>query len=275
MATRSVQAKRYDGGVGRDVDDELTVEDVLQVNINGEPFTVTMRTPGHDAELVRGLLFTEHVFDGEAADYSYSEVKDEAADRVLYVNVEIDSGQLTQDVILSRSLLSTSSCGLCGKKEMEEMGMRGEPLAPTQPMDVMRVAGMQAAMREQQATFSRSGGSHAAAAFTVEGIMLDVFEDIGRHNAVDKVVGALLISNRLDDAECLLVSGRVSYEIVMKTYAARIPFIVAVSAPSSLAVKVADQLGISLLGFCRDDRATVYSRLDNVGSCLSRLEKGP
>lgn len=262
MSGDEVNAVRFDEGSPSDVSEALAPEDVLQININGGPFTVTMRSPGNDAELVRGLLYTEHVL--EEGVYDYAETRDERSGRVLAVEVTADPALLSHDVVLSRTLLSTSSCGLCGRKEMEEMGMGGEPLSPTKSLDISHVPLMQEAMRTRQELFACSGGSHAAGLFTVEGELLAVYEDIGRHNAVDKAVGALLLKGNLDSAEILLVSGRVSYEIVMKAHAARTPFIAAVSAPSSLAAKTCDQLGICLLGFCRETRATVYSHAENI-----------
>jgi FdhD protein len=257
-----IDAVRFDDGKPSNVSEVLAPEDVLQININGNPFSVTMRSPGNDEELVRGLLYTEHVL--EEGGYEYAETRDARSGRVLAVEVTVDPALLSGDVVLSRSLLSTSSCGLCGRKEMEEMGMGGEPLSPLNPLSARSIPGMQEIMRARQELFAQSGGSHAAALFTLDAESLAVYEDIGRHNAVDKAVGSLLLQGKLDSAECLLVSGRVSYEIVMKAYAARTPFIVAVSAPSSLAAKTCDQLGISLLGFCRETRATVYSHPENV-----------
>lgn len=262
MAADPIRAVRFENGEASEISEVLAPEDVLQININGAPFTVTMRSPGHDRELVRGLLFTEHVL--KDGGYEYTETRDERSGRVLAVDMTVDPGLLSDEVVLSRSLLSTSSCGLCGKKEMEEMGLGGEPLTPSKPLAAELVPRMQAEMHARQDLFALSGGSHAAGLFDVDGTVLTVHEDIGRHNAVDKAVGALLLEGKLGRAEALVVSGRVSYEIVMKAYAAGTPFIAAVSAPSSLAAKTCDQLGITLLGFCRDSRATVYSHPESI-----------
>lgn len=265
MTTHQVNAVRYDAGSATHVSEQLAVEDVLQININGEPFSVTMRTPGDDEALVRGLLYTEDVVPAHGTEYRYDETVDPRTGRVLRADISIDPQALNADVAKGRSLMATASCGICGRKEMRDLGLGGEPLRPSAMLDVRWLPEWQAKMQAAQATFTRSGGSHAAAFFSLDGQCLAVNEDIGRHNAVDKVVGAVIMQRALDVAECLLVSGRVSYEIVLKAYKAGAPFIVAVSAPSSLSARASDELGITLIGFCRETRATVYSHAECVG----------
>jgi FdhD protein len=196
---------------------------------------------------------------------------DAKSGRVLAMDVDIPPAFLERDIAGSRSLASTSSCGLCGTREMAGLGVAGAPLVPGGVFDVARIPAMQERMRARQSTFEQSGGSHAAGAFTLGGDELAVYEDVGRHNAVDKVVGALLLHGSLGRAQCLLLSGRISYEIVLKAYKARIPFVAAVSAPSSLAVRAAQQLGLCIMGFCRETRATVYTHPEHVSGAGSRV----
>ena len=266
MKLRPVQAMRYDSGSACSVTEHVTEEDVLQINVNGEPFTVTLRTPGDDLELGRGLLFTESVCTSPAAPIVMHEKCDGKSGRVLAMDVDIPAAFLSRDISGARSLASTSSCGLCGAREMHGMGIAGAPLTPGGVFDPAGIPAMQERMRARQTTFRESGGSHAAAAFTLGGDELAVFEDVGRHNAVDKVVGALLDRNAIALAQCLLLSGRISYEIVIKAYKEGMPFVAAVSAPSSLAVRAAQQLGVCLLGFCRETRATVYTHPEYIAA---------
>jgi FdhD protein len=161
-------------------------------------------------------------------------------------------------------LAATSSCGLCGKESLEDVLRDIAPVARDVRIDADRLRVIHEAMRQRQSTFAGTGGSHAAAAATAEGDVLAVFEDIGRHNAVDKVVGYLLEKELLPRADVLAVSGRVSFEIVQKCARAGIPVLSAISAPSSLAVECAERWALTMAGFCREDRATFYSGLGRV-----------
>ncbi len=155
--------------------------------------------------------------------------------------------------------MSVSSCGICGKTELGELSFLGKTVDSKQQIDAGLFSELFNKMNSKQFDFKQSGGTHAAAAFNQNGDLLSAMEDIGRHNAVDKVIGNLLYTQQLNTAKVMTVSGRISYEIVIKVFKAGIPFLAAVSAPSSLAVDYAKELGISLLGFCRDGRATCYS----------------
>ncbi len=177
-----------------------------------------------------------------------------------------------KDFAGTRNVISASSCGICGKTSLDEENDR------VQNNEVLK-PGLVARMFEQvsarQRSFQQSGGTHAAGAFTIDGELLTVQEDIGRHNAVDKAIGWLINNRQLDKAKCLTVSGRVSYEIVNKAKAAGIPFLAAVSAPSSLAVDESEKAGISLLAFCRNDKLTVYSNPDQVAGEHTGMGTGP
>lgn len=255
-----------------EVEDLLTVEEALQININGKPYTLTMRTPGDDDYLVRGLLFTENITSGNQDYISLHLNKDFESGLVHSADVLVSPNDINYDFLTERTIYSGSSCGLCGKRETDDIKVQGEAINTNGEIKMNTLMAMFEKMNRKQTTFNRSGGSHASAAFNSEGEMLAHCEDIGRHNAVDKVVGQLLVSKKLASAFCLIVSGRLSYEIVTKTYRAGIPVLAAVSAPSSLAVSTAERLGITIAGFCRGNRATIYShtnRIQNINEeCL-------
>lgn len=257
MAIVEYQGQKYIDGESTLVRDLLTVEEALQITINNFPFSVTMRTPGKDLELVRGLLFSEDVFRG----YN-KELKIEFRQKnkiTTIANVLVDKDKLGSGYNNSRNLLSVSSCGICGKQELDEESTFQHCLTKEVQFSATELYGLFEKMSQQQDDFLRSGGSHAAAAFSEEGELLNLMEDIGRHNAVDKVIGELIWKEQLNNACGILVSGRISYEIVSKVFCAQIPILAAVSAPSSLAVEYAKQFGITLLGFCRGKKATCYA----------------
>lgn len=259
MATSNYEGKKFLGGEASKTLDYLTVEEALQININGEPFTVTMRSPGDDLSLVRGLLHSEGVIN----DIHYSPdivlKKENTEGIVTVVNLSIPEDKLGQGYTNSRSLLSVSSCGICGRTELEDLSFMGKILDQKGNVHIDTIHEMFDSMNQVQSAFHQSGGSHAAAAFDVDGNLLSSMEDIGRHNAVDKVIGDLIENESIKSAAAITVSGRISYEIIVKTFKAKIPVLCAVSAPSTLAVDYAKELGITLLAFCREDRATCYS----------------
>ena len=256
-ATVDLPLRRFDRGSFEERDDALVIEAPLEILLNSEPFSVTMRTPGQELALVRGLLFTEGVL-SSAAPFPVTRTACERGPWPRALDLEVPPELLSLDG-QERRLISASSCGLCGKKSWSPL--EAAPVAPSAPATVSasEVLAMQERMRAKQSTFERSGGTHAAAAFDAQGQLLALAEDIGRHNAVDKVVGELLLSGRLEDAQTLTVSGRVSFEIVSKAAQASFALLIAVSAPSSLAVELAQQGGITLIAFCRQGRFNVYS----------------
>ncbi|MEZ4874170.1 MAG: formate dehydrogenase accessory sulfurtransferase FdhD [Flavobacteriaceae bacterium] len=259
MATRNYEGRKFENASNKKMLDALTIEEPLQININGKPFTISMRTPGDDISLVRGLLHSEGVIKDR---YFHPDIllkKENKKGIISIVDVSIPKEKLGEGYANSRSLLSVSSCGICGKTELNELGFMGTTLDEAEALHMDLIPQLFAAMKQQQHDFNQSGGTHAAAAFTLEGKMLCLMEDIGRHNAVDKVVGKLIALEQLPAAKIVTVSGRISYEIVIKCFKARIPFLAAVSAPSSLAVDFAKELGITLLAFCRGERATCYA----------------
>jgi FdhD protein len=260
--TRTYHGLKIHGQKADQVNDELTLEQPLSVVINGSTFTLTMQTPGHEEQLVRGLLFSEGVYKDRKSSYVITEkiISDDGYISELHLSIPED--KLDQSQLNKRSLLSVASCGICGKTELDLP--IGKIDTESVNLDLSLIDLMFQAMAQKQSAFISSGGCHASSAFSVDFQMLSLMEDIGRHNAVDKVIGDLLMHQALDKARFLLVSGRVSYEIVVKCFTAGIPFLLAVSAPSTLAVDFAKELGITLLGFCRENRATVYSNAQRI-----------
>ena len=251
------EGEKFEKGSLSKVNDYLTIEEALQININEKPFTVIMRSPGFEEDMVRGLLHNEDIYTGNSK-LKLNSYKKNKLDYITELNVTISNADLGSGYLNSRSLLSVSSCGICGKRELGDLSVKGDKLAgygfSPELIDVLLDK-----MRNEQLGFSQSGGSHASAAFDENGDLLIIREDIGRHNAVDKVIGGLINEGLLERSKFLAVSGRISYEIVTKTFRAKIPVLLAVSAPSSLSVDFAKELGVSIFGFCRDKKATRYS----------------
>ncbi|MGB5647225.1 MAG: formate dehydrogenase accessory sulfurtransferase FdhD [Muriicola sp.] len=259
MATRNYQGEKFDVQGVDPVVDALTVEEALQININGKPFTMSMRTPGADNDLIRGLLHSEAIITSTQFHPTPILQKENEEGIVTVVDLEIPEAYLGIGYSNSRSLLSVSSCGICGKTELGEKAFEGKAIEASSQFSAESFTEMFAQMNRGQFDFKQSGGTHAAALFDANGSLLVVKEDIGRHNAVDKAIGWLLLRGRMDEAKAMTVSGRISYEITIKAFKAGIPFLAAVSAPSSLAVDYAKEFGITLLGFCREGRATCYA----------------
>jgi FdhD protein len=264
--SKSFPALRQNGKEIAEATDHLAEERALQILVNGQPYSMTMQTPGAERFLVRGLLHAEGAGDGGFLLFAQSE----SADRTV-VEVEIECPDIPGG---ARRLAANSSCGVCGKESLDGVFREIAPVDKEARTDATRLLGIHEAMRSLQSTFSGTGGSHAAAAATADGEILSVFEDVGRHNAVDKVVGFLLEKGGLARADVLAVSGRVSFEIVQKCARAGIPVLSAISAPSSLAVESAQRWGITLAGFCREGRATFYCGLDRVDRSKEQINHG-
>ena len=239
------------------IEDTIVVEAPLQININEEPYTVVMRTPDDDLELIRGLLFAEDIYKN-ALSFKCTTIKVEGKIPAI-INVSIPKDKLGKGYLNKRTLLSVSSCGICGKKELKDIKVTGSKLDTNTILSATIIHKMFIEMLSFQKTFEDTGGSHAAALFNKENKLLTIKEDIGRHNAVDKTIGHLLLNTNLKEANYLLVSGRVSYEIVSKAFIAKIPVIIAVSACSSLAIDFAKEFGICLVGFTRTNKMTIYA----------------
>lgn len=261
--TQPISALRVTAGEGVVVREALVVEAPLQVSINERAFAVTMRTPGADRELARGMLLTEDILGMGARGFTLDAPVCDPDGRIMELNVRIPETMLCEGVFDRRRLMASAACGICGQREWQELPDDAVPLRPAAPFDPRRLPAMFAAIEAAQGAFRETGGCHAAAAFTLAGEMRCLYEDVGRHNAVDKVAGHLAL-HAVREAQVLVVSGRVSFEIVLKAYRAGLPFIAAVSAPSSLAAELGARLGVAVLGFCRGDRATVYAGRDAI-----------
>ena len=238
--------------------DELAVEEPLEIQVDTRPVSVTMRTPGHDDELAAGFLLTEGILHARAdvsgiTPYARNE-KQNVIGVFLAPDVTVDFAQLTRHVFAS------SSCGLCGKATIDAVHQHFPPVRGKFRIALNTLLSLPARMRERQETFDRTGGLHAAALFDAQGQLLVLREDVGRHNAVDKVIGHAFLGGQFPlDQQLLLVSGRASFEILQKALAAHIPVVCAVSAPSSLAVEFARASGQTLVGFLRGEGMNVYA----------------
>lgn len=254
------QVTEWEDGSVRSVQDSLATEEPLEIRVDGTPITVTMRTPGHDLELATGFLLTEGMIQTLDQLSLIRTVAPSNGVRSNVVEVELKESHF-DSADLQRNFFAASSCGICGKASIDAIRTRG--LGPPNPdfrVDPGILCRLPETLSTEQAIFSRTGGLHAAALFDESGALLALREDIGRHNAVDKVVGWALLDGRLPLSErVLLVSGRGGFEIAQKTLAAGIPVLASVSAPSSLAVKLAREFSLTLVGFLRGRRFVVYS----------------
>jgi FdhD protein len=245
-------------GAGSARDDELAVEEPVEIRVDTRSVSVTMRTPGHDKELAAGFLVTEGIVRkprdiAEIKPYLRND-RANVVDVFLADTARVDFGRLTRHVFMS------SSCGLCGKASIEAVHQHFAPVKKRLRVERAALWEMAQRLQRRQETFAKTGGLHAAAVFTARGKLVVVREDVGRHNAVDKVIGHGLLNGRFPFAEhVLLVSGRASFEIMQKALAARIPLVAAVSAPSSLAVDFAEASGQTLVGFLREGRMNIYA----------------
>ena len=259
--SETVLTRRVDGRSLRRSPDEVVVEEPLSIHLDDTLVATTMRTPGHDFELAVGFCFTEGLLGGAEVRTCRYCGTGSAVDTEFNV-VSVDTGGLAPTPT-PRLGPATSSCGLCGSQTLDELTDRLEPLPAVDgpPLEVLLAAPDR--LREAQGLFAATGSVHAAAAVTAEGALLEVREDIGRHNAVDKVVGRLLLDGGLPARGLgLVVSGRASFELVAKAWAAGFASMVAVSGPSALAVDTARRAGLVLIGFARDGGGNLYAPLD-------------
>jgi FdhD protein len=259
---RQLEVVRAEGGRSYADTDPVAVEEPLEVRLEGAPFAVIMRTPGADADLVSGFLLHERVI-ANAEDIRRVEPVDSAV-----INVRLSrrrAERLPELLDRRRQTATSSSCGLCGRNSLESLRLDTAVLASSWAVARDVMAGLPATLRGAQTTFAETGGLHAAGIFTVDGALELSAEDVGRHNAVDKVIGRMLTLRRLPLSESILcVSGRSSFEIVQKAFLAGIPLVAAVSAPSTLAVEFAESVGMTLSGFVRDGRFNIYTHGERI-----------
>jgi FdhD protein len=267
-AAPGLQVRKWSAGRWTDSPDAVVTEEPLQLMLEGKPLSGVMRTPGHDLELSLGLMFSEGILRAPE-DVSVVHISAEAEETETGIRVEADLVESNQvDVRFvgeprrkpERSMLSSSACGVCGTVLIEDLRRDLAALPGGPEVDPSLLPGLVDILREGQGVFDRTGGLHAAGLFDRTGKLLCVREDVGRHNAVDKVVGrALLDGNLPASTSILVVSGRAGYEIVQKSISAGIPVLAAVGAPSSLAVALAREFNQTLVGFLRGDRFNVYA----------------
>jgi len=255
------QVSEWEAGNLRRFQDYLVAEEPLEIRVGGAPLTVTMRTPGHDLELAAGFLFTEGLVQERGQIASLSEDSaDKPESRGNRVEVEFAGAELGREQ-MQRNFFAASSCGICGKASIDAIRVRGvQPPNPEFRFDSELLCTLPEKLRAAQTIFGRTGGLHAAGLFSAQGELIAVREDVGRHNAVDKIAGWALLNGKLPLAEhALMVSGRGGFEIIQKALVAGIPLLASVSAPSGLAVQLARELGLTLVGFLRGRRFLIYS----------------
>lgn len=257
-ASKTIEIQRAKNGKLKSLRDVVSIEEPLEIRIkhggSPQPISVTMRTPGHDAELALGFLFTEGIL--------------KHANEVVHIN-QVDTNIIEvgvrTDVVLnlesqSRKFYTTSSCGVCGKSSLEAVRVRVKHNDSEFSISQKVLTGLPKLARQAQAEFEATGGIHASTLFDAEGNLLLTREDVGRHNALDKAIGRLFQQDKLPSSKTiLLVSGRASFELVQKAAVAGIPVMAAIGAPSSLAVDLAKECGICLIGFLKADRFNIYS----------------
>jgi FdhD protein len=253
VSPRTIASVLRDG-----VRDEVAVEEPLEIRVDGQPLAVTMRTPGHDDELALGFLYGEGLIDGPRE----AGLTDDLAANIVEV-----AGPLLREVG-GRRFYTTSSCGVCGKGALEEVAVHAPRLAGGPTVDRALLAALPDRLR--QPTFERTGGLHATGLFSADGELLIVREDVGRHNAMDKVIGRALLDGRLPLRDAILcVSGRLAFELVQKAVVAGAPILVGVGAPTSLAVELAVDRDLTLAGFARGDRVNIYAGARRVRSAAA------
>ncbi len=260
---RSVELVRVEGERRETLSDRVAVERPLEVRLSGEPFSVIMRTPGNDRHLAVGFLFSEGIV---RSSRDIASIHSEADDDVIDVSLAAGRAAILPDVLgTRRNVAMNSSCGLCGRRTLESLDVPGARLETRWSVPAAIVSSLPGQLARGQQAFAETGGLHAAALVFPDGAVEHTAEDVGRHNAVDKLVGLMVMTGRLPlDGHMLAVSGRLSFEIVQKAWLAGLAMIVAVSAPSSLSIDLAERAGMTIIGFTRGGRFNIYTGADRV-----------
>jgi FdhD protein len=245
---------RFDDGSREDAEDAVVVEEPLEIRLGEKPVSVTLRTPGDDFDLAAGFLFSESILRDPS---DIAAIRHWGSPNV--VRVDLREGVKVDLQRLHRHFYSTSSCGVCGKVSIDALRVQTSAIVSELRVTPDVVVTLPEKLRAQQKAFDATGGIHAAGIFTADGTLLRLREDVGRHNAVDKVIGSFFREGVALDQHILVVSSRTSFEIVQKAIVARVPILAAVGAPSSLAVELACELNLTLLGFVRDGRFNLYA----------------
>jgi FdhD protein len=251
--------RRFENGRLELADDTLAVEEPLEIRVGERPVSVTLRTPGDDFDLAAGFLFTESILSGSS---DVASIRHWGSPNV--VRVDVIEGVALDLQRLQRHFYSTSSCGVCGKTSIDALRVQVAPIESAARVTSAVIASLPDTLRGAQKAFDATGAIHAAGIFSAAGDLLRVREDVGRHNAVDKVVGSFFREGVSLDDRIMVVSGRTSFEIVQKALVARAAILAAVGAPSTLAVELATEFGLTLLGFVREGRFNVYSAPERI-----------
>jgi FdhD protein len=256
--SRRVSVLKIDDQPPRRVEDDIVTEEPLEIRVNGESFSVTMRTPGDDFDLAIGLLWTEGIIHSrdEIGTIAYCPDEEQPELKNIVNAGLVDAGRKLES---SRRLWSNSSCGLCGKATLDAIRQVCQPVVSSVNVAFDLLCSLPTRLREAQANFERTGGIHAVALFDDQGSLLVLREDIGRHNAVDKVLGAALTHGLSLTDVIMMVSGRLGFEIVQKALVAGVPIVASISAPSSLAVELANDFGMTTVGFLRGRSMNIYT----------------
>jgi FdhD protein len=258
-----VSVVKVDETLSQRVDDDVVIEEPLEIRVNGDSLTVTMRTPGNDFDLAVGLLWTEGIIrvSEEIGTIAYCPDEEQPELKNIVNVVLVDTQRKIEP---SRRLWSNSSCGLCGKATLESIRQVCRPVAASISVSAELLFSLPLRLRQAQANFERTGGIHAVGLFDEQGSLLVLREDIGRHNAVDKVLGAALAGGLPVSATIMMVSGRLGFEIAQKALVAGIPVVASISAPSSLAIELASEFGMTTIGFLRGRSMNVYSHPERI-----------
>ena len=273
-ATSRIRLWKVEGSEVHQRSDSLATEEPMEIRLEAggekETVAITMRTPGDDFELAAGFFYAEGILTsrGQVDQIAYClEPGIDAEQRYNIVTVRRKGTHMPDLRHLERHFFTSSACGVCGRGSLDALELRGVPDIPAGPeVSAQVLKSFPETLREAQGVFEATGGLHAAALFDSEGNLIELREDVGRHNAVDKLVGWALLEDQLPlDEHILMVSGRASFEILQKALMASIPFVCAVSAPSNLAVRLAHRFGVTLVGFLREDRFNVYHGVERVG----------
>jgi len=267
-ALQPIEIARVTASRAEAVHDVAAVEEPLEIRLHGNPFVVIMRTPGDDRDLVAGFLFSERIVsagDDLGLIRHCVDPDGAAAPNVVDVTLAGEAAARLETILTGRrAVTATSACGVCGRRTIDDLMTGVEPMRAAWRVPARLVDSLPALLRATQDAFAETGGLHAAGLFDRHGHLLATAEDVGRHNAVDKVIGRQVLMDRPLDERLLFVSGRAGYEIVQKALVARIPVVASVSAPSSLAIALARDGGVTLLGFVRDAGFNIYTGADRI-----------
>ena len=251
---------RYDSGVSTKKDDHVAAEEPLEIRVEGKSVAIVMRTPGHDEELTAGFLLSEGIIESRSDLFEISQCPSQPDDKGNMIDVLLtDSSKLDLEK-LTRNVFTSSSCGICGKATIDSVFQQFPQIASEYSVAVSNLLTFSQKIRAAQRTFDKTGGLHASAIFDGKGEIVVLREDVGRHNALDKVIGHALMNDLLPlDQHTLMLSGRISFELMQKALSAGIPIVAGISAPSSLAVEFARESGQTLAGFLRGETMNIYA----------------